>query len=63
MPGLILSDIHASNGDPGRPDRVAPTVPMKRAGTAEEVAEGIIWLLSPAASYVTGTILEIGGGR
>ena len=63
MPGLILSDIHASNGDPDRPDRVAPTVPMKRAGTAEEVAEGIIWLLSPAASYVTGTILEIGGGR
>ena len=45
------------------PDRVGPTVPMKRAGTVEEVAEGIIWLLSPAASYVTGTILEIGGGR
>jgi NAD(P)-dependent dehydrogenase (short-subunit alcohol dehydrogenase family) len=63
MPGLILSDIHADNGVPDRPERVAPTVPMKRAGTAEEVAEGIVWLLSPAASYVTGTILEIGGGR
>jgi len=63
MPGLILSDIHADNGIPDRPDRVAPTVPMKRAGTVGEVAEGVIWLLSPQASYVTGTILEIGGGR
>jgi NAD(P)-dependent dehydrogenase (short-subunit alcohol dehydrogenase family) len=63
MPGLILSDIHADNGVPDRPERVAPTVPMKRAGTAGEVAEGIVWLLSPHASYVTGTILEIGGGR
>jgi len=63
MPGLIMSDIHVDNGVPDRPDRVAPTVPMKRAGTVDEVAEGIVWLLSPAASYVTGTILEIGGGR
>ena len=63
MPGLIISDIHATNGVPDRPERVAPTVPMQRAGTVEEVAEGIVWLLSPAASYVTGTILEIGGGR
>ena len=63
MPGLIISDIHATNGVPDRPERVAPTVPMQRAGTVEEVAEGIVWLLSRAASYVTGTILEIGGGR
>lgn len=63
MPGLIISDIHADNGVPDRPERVAPTVPMRRAGTVEEVAEGVVWLLSPAASYVTGAILEIGGGR
>ena len=62
-PGLIESDIHLAAGDPHRPNRLGPTVPMKRAGTADEVAEGIVWLLSPAASYVTGAILEIGGGR
>lgn len=62
-PGLIESDIHADNGVPDRPARLAPTVPMQRSGSVEEVAEGIVWLLSPAASYVTGTILEIGGGR
>jgi NAD(P)-dependent dehydrogenase (short-subunit alcohol dehydrogenase family) len=62
-PGLIESDIHAEAGVPDRPARLGPTVPIQRSGTADEVAEGIIWLLSPAASYVTGTILEIGGGR
>ena len=62
-PGLIESDLHADNGDPGRPDRLAPTIPMQRSGEPEEIAEGVVWLLSPAASYVTGTILEIGGGR
>jgi NAD(P)-dependent dehydrogenase (short-subunit alcohol dehydrogenase family) len=62
-PGLIESDIHADAGDPERPARMAPGVPMRRSGSAEEVAEGIVWLLSPAASYVTGAILEIGGGR
>jgi NAD(P)-dependent dehydrogenase (short-subunit alcohol dehydrogenase family) len=62
-PGLIATDIHATSGAPDRPARLAPTVPMQRAGTAEEVAEGVLWLLSPAASYTTGTILEIGGGR
>ena len=62
-PGLIETDLHAANGAPDRLARMAPTVPMKRAGTAEEVAEGVVWLLSDAASYTTGTILEIGGGR
>jgi NAD(P)-dependent dehydrogenase (short-subunit alcohol dehydrogenase family) len=62
-PGLIETDLHADNGAPERLHRLAPTVPMKRAGTAEEVAEGVLWLLSAAASYVTGTILEVGGGR
>lgn len=62
-PGLVESDLHADNGDPGRPARMAPSIPMQRSGEPEEIAEGVIWLLSPAASYVTGTILEIGGGR
>jgi NAD(P)-dependent dehydrogenase (short-subunit alcohol dehydrogenase family) len=62
-PGLIETDLHADNGAPDRLDRLMPTIPMKRAGTAQEVAEGVAWLLSDAASYVTGSILEIGGGR
>jgi NAD(P)-dependent dehydrogenase (short-subunit alcohol dehydrogenase family) len=62
-PGLIESDLHADNGDAGRPARMAPSIPMQRSGEPEEIAEGVVWLLSPAASYVTGTILEIGGGR
>lgn len=62
-PGLIETDLHASAGRPDRLQQMAPTVPMKRAGTAEEVAAGVVWLLSDAASYTTGTILEIGGGR
>ena len=62
-PGLIESDLHADNGEPGRPGRLAPSIPMQRPGEPEEIAEGVVWLLSPAASYVTGTILEIGGGR
>jgi NAD(P)-dependent dehydrogenase (short-subunit alcohol dehydrogenase family) len=62
-PGLIETDLHATNGAPDRPQRMAAGIPMKRAGTAMEVAEGVLWLLSPAASYTTGTILEIGGGR
>ena len=62
-PGLIETDLHADNGAPDRLDRLMPTIPMKRAGTAQEVAEGVAWLLSEAASYVTGSILEIGGGR
>ncbi|HEV2677114.1 MAG TPA: SDR family oxidoreductase [Aliidongia sp.] len=62
-PGLIETDLHATNGAPDRAERMAPGIPMQRAGTPEEVAEGVLWLLSPAASYTTGTILEIGGGR
>ncbi len=62
-PGLIDTDLHAANGAPDRPQRMSPTIPMKRPGTADEVAAGVLWLLSEAASYVTGTILEIGGGR
>ncbi len=62
-PGLIATDLHAANGRPDRPHQMAPTIPMKRAGLAEEVAAGVAWLLSEAASYTTGTILEIGGGR
>jgi NAD(P)-dependent dehydrogenase (short-subunit alcohol dehydrogenase family) len=62
-PGLIETDLHASNGAPDRLERMAPSIPMKRAGKAQEVAEGVLWLLSDAASYTTGSILEIGGGR
>jgi NAD(P)-dependent dehydrogenase (short-subunit alcohol dehydrogenase family) len=62
-PGLVETGLHAANGEPQRLERLRPTVPMQRPGTPEEVAAGVLWLLSPAASYVTGTILEIGGGR
>ena len=58
-PGLIETEIHASGGEPGRVDRLGPTVPMGRGGTAEEVAQAIVWLLSDQASYVTGSFLEV----
>jgi NAD(P)-dependent dehydrogenase (short-subunit alcohol dehydrogenase family) len=62
-PGLIETELHAANGVPDRLDRLTPSIPMGRPGTAIEVAQGVLWLLSAAASYTTGTILEIGGGR
>jgi NAD(P)-dependent dehydrogenase (short-subunit alcohol dehydrogenase family) len=62
-PGLIETGLHAANGAPDRLDRLVATIPMQRPGTPLEVAEGVLWLLSPAASYTTGAILEIGGGR
>ena len=62
-PGHIETEIHAASGAPDRMERVKSTIPMLRPGTPEEVAAGVLWLLSPEASYVTGTILEIGGGR
>jgi NAD(P)-dependent dehydrogenase (short-subunit alcohol dehydrogenase family) len=58
-PGVIDTDIHA----PGRLERVTPGLPMSRPGTVEEVAAAIVWLMSPEASYVTGTLLDVGGGR
>jgi len=62
-PGVTRTDIHASGGQPGRAERLGATTPLGRAGEAEEIAAGILWLLSDEASYTTGTLLDIGGGR
>lgn len=62
-PGLIDTDIHATAGAPDRVQRFGPMIPMGRGGTAEEVAESILFLLSDAASYITGARLPVGGGR
>lgn len=62
-PGIIYTDIHASGGDPQRVDRMRETIPMKRGGTPEEVAEAVLWLLSAAASYTTGGCIDVAGGR
>ncbi len=62
-PGVIYTDIHASGGEPGRVDRVKSAVPMKRGGTAEEVARAILWLASEEASYTTGAFINVSGGR
>ncbi|HVR69004.1 MAG TPA: SDR family oxidoreductase [Verrucomicrobiae bacterium] len=62
-PGLIDTEIHASSGIPDRVARITPTIPLKRIGRADEVAAAVMWLLSDAASYVTGAILDVSGGR
>lgn len=62
-PGIIATLIHAKGGEPGRVERLSSVIPMKRAGTVEEVAQSILWLLSDEASYITGTLLDVGGGR
>jgi NAD(P)-dependent dehydrogenase (short-subunit alcohol dehydrogenase family) len=62
-PGLIETDIHASGGDADRATRLAPLVPLQRPGSADEIAQAIVWLLSDAASYCTGAILDVSGGR
>jgi len=61
--GIIHTDIHADGGEPGRVDRLGPTLPMKRGGDAIEVARAILWLLSDEASYSTGTFIDVAGGR
>ncbi|MBS7697124.1 MULTISPECIES: SDR family oxidoreductase [unclassified Chelatococcus] len=62
-PGIIDTDIHASGGDPGRVARMRSMLPMGREGSADEVADAILWLISDKASYVTGTTIDVSGGR
>ena len=62
-PGIIDTEIHAAGGEPDRVAKVAASLPLARAGTAEEVAEAIVWLMSDAASYVTGATIPVTGGR
>jgi len=62
-PGIIETEIHASGGEPDRAAKLAPQVPMQRAGSADEVAAAIVWLLSTEASYCTGTFIDVTGGR
>ncbi|MBM3354214.1 MAG: SDR family oxidoreductase [Betaproteobacteria bacterium] len=62
-PGFVHTDIHASGGEPNRIERLRAGIPMKRGGEPEEVARAVLWLLSPEASYSTGAILDVTGGR
>lgn len=62
-PGFIYTEMHADGGEPGRVDRLADSLPMKRGGQPSEVANAIVWLLSDDASYITGTFIEASGGR
>ena len=62
-PGVIKTEIHASGGQPGRAEKIGATAPLQRAGEAEEIAHGILWLASDEASYTSGALLDITGGR
>jgi NAD(P)-dependent dehydrogenase (short-subunit alcohol dehydrogenase family) len=62
-PGHIYTELHSKGGEPQRVDRMRALVPMHRGGQPEEVAHAILWLLSPEASYITGTIVDVSGGR
>ncbi len=62
-PGIIDTDIHASGGQPGRAAAMRSVIPMQREGTADEIARAVVWLLSDEASYATGTVLTVSGGR
>lgn len=62
-PGLVDTGLHAASGDPGRLERLMGTIPMGRAGTPNEIAHAVLWLLSDEASYTTGAVLEVGGAR
>lgn len=62
-PGFIYTDMHSSGGEPNRVDRLAPVIPMKRGGQASEVAQTIAWLLSDKASYITGSTIDVAGGK
>ncbi|HHX8332175.1 TPA: glucose 1-dehydrogenase [Vibrio diabolicus] len=62
-PGFIYTDMHADGGEPNRVDRLSPQIPLKRGGTVEEVANAIAWLLSNEASYVTGSFIDLSGGK
>ncbi|WP_037616308.1 glucose 1-dehydrogenase [Streptomyces aureus] len=62
-PGMIDTEMHAAMGDPGRAQRAAASIPLRRVGAAEEIAAAIAWLLSPDASYTTGAVLRVSGGR
>jgi NAD(P)-dependent dehydrogenase (short-subunit alcohol dehydrogenase family) len=62
-PGFIYTEFHASGGEPNRVDRVKASVPMKRGGSADEVAKAILWLLSEEASFTTGAFIDVAGGR
>jgi NAD(P)-dependent dehydrogenase (short-subunit alcohol dehydrogenase family) len=62
-PGFIYTEMHRDGGEPGRVDRLKASLPMKRGGTAEEVAAAVAWLISEESSYTTGSFIEVSGGR